>query len=612
MSKILATSQVTIVDINDQVSINAYLNTTSPQMQLLGNNNAYTPNWVSAPVTVSAELFKMGNASNIITSSQVNTIAWSYKLATQTSFTTITSSTSGFELVGSGNKINSIKIKSNLMTKTNPGLVVRCEIGYKEIWMDQANTIKVELPYTLSTQGDNGTNGQDALTTALTNSSHNIPTDSDGNNGNYAGCATTIQIFKGSTQLTSGLTYSHAPSSGVTGTANGATYTVTNMTVDTGYIDMGVTYEGTKHVKRFNISKTRSGSGENATAYWLIASPNALAIKNNAFVPAKVSLTAMSQTGMSSASQYQGRFTIEESTDGTNYTKKYTSANNESVKDYVPSSLDIKSIRVRMYTGGATPAVLSRAVSTMLDEEVITIVKDGSNGSNGISPVSMYVWAPNGTVIHNGNAAQLSLEAKVYQGSDDRTSSATYKWEKREPNGAWVILTGTGSSINITENHIINMLTVKCSATYSGKTYTDTITLKDETDPYQVEAIPLGGNFIKNGEGGTHIYAKILQNGSEKDVVQVYANTPANGTGHNNGDIIYVKSDNKYRQLSGTSWTLIDTPNIANTKSKFNYTWFKYDKNGDMDSGFKQYGKVLFVNSAMVSEIANFVLQVEQ
>ena len=43
--------------------------------------------------------------------------------------------------------------------------------------------------------------GQDAITVVVTNESHTIPTDSSGNNGNFAGSGTDIKVFKGSTAL---------------------------------------------------------------------------------------------------------------------------------------------------------------------------------------------------------------------------------------------------------------------------------------------------------------------------------------------------------------------------------------------------------------------------
>ena len=64
-NKILATSQVTLIDLNDQVSLSSYINSTVPQMQLLSNTGTYVPSWTLVnPVTLTAELFKLGYSSD--------------------------------------------------------------------------------------------------------------------------------------------------------------------------------------------------------------------------------------------------------------------------------------------------------------------------------------------------------------------------------------------------------------------------------------------------------------------------------------------------------------------------------------------------------------------
>lgn len=49
--------------------------------------------------------------------------------------------------------------------------------------------------------GSDGSNGQDAISVILSNESHTIPTDSNGNNGNYAGSGTDIRVYQGATEL---------------------------------------------------------------------------------------------------------------------------------------------------------------------------------------------------------------------------------------------------------------------------------------------------------------------------------------------------------------------------------------------------------------------------
>ena len=88
------------------------------------------------------------------------------------------------------------------------------------------------------------------------------------------------------------------------------------MTTDTGYVDLSAVYEGNTFTKRFTISKTKSGIGQDATAYWLISPAAIVKKQDGTFEPSNIKICAMSQTGDSNVISYAGKFTIEESEDG--------------------------------------------------------------------------------------------------------------------------------------------------------------------------------------------------------------------------------------------------------------------------------------------------------
>lgn len=108
--------------------------------------------------------------------------------------------------------------------------------------------------------GQDGKPGQDAIYANLTNDSHVVPCDENGNNGVYSGCETTIELYEGTSKLTTGVTYAYKTSNGVVGTGNSSgSYAVTNMTVDTGYVDLIATYNNIEYKQRFSISKSKNG-----------------------------------------------------------------------------------------------------------------------------------------------------------------------------------------------------------------------------------------------------------------------------------------------------------------------------------------------------------------
>ena len=157
----------------------------------------------------------------------------------------------------------------------------------------------------------------------LTNEAHVVPTDAEGNNGNYTGCGTTVVVYGGSVDETTSWNVSAVPSTGVTGILSGYTYTVSNMTTDTGYVDITVSRIGYESLtKRFSISKSKNG-----IAYWINASAGAIQ-KSQAgeYTPAIISFSALCAVAAGSVSDYAGRYVISETTDGTNCKFKVTSS----------------------------------------------------------------------------------------------------------------------------------------------------------------------------------------------------------------------------------------------------------------------------------------------
>lgn len=212
-NKILASSQVTIVDLNDQVSLSSNINSNLPKVQYVSNNNFYLPTWSSAsPVILTAVLTKIGyGGDNIITTSNVLGVRWYFKLAVKdsqyTEITTVNQGTYGFELVANSGKNAQLKIKKNLMTLNYPGLEIKCEMDYKESWMPLTHTQISEIAFNLSSQGSDGSNGQDSYISCISNENQTIVCDVNGNPipgqiGTSGIAKFSITAFKGTEALT--------------------------------------------------------------------------------------------------------------------------------------------------------------------------------------------------------------------------------------------------------------------------------------------------------------------------------------------------------------------------------------------------------------------------
>lgn len=88
-----------------------------------------------------------------------------------------------------------------------------------------------------------------------------IPANADGSSPDFTNASTTVSIFEGGTDVSSSWSVSASPSTGITGTLSTRTYTLTGMTVDTGYVEFTASRSGyTNLVIRLAVSKAKKGT----------------------------------------------------------------------------------------------------------------------------------------------------------------------------------------------------------------------------------------------------------------------------------------------------------------------------------------------------------------
>lgn len=243
-------------------------------------------------------------------------------------------------------------------------------------------------------KGGNGLPGDDganAITLSLSNSEHAIPTDTDGNNGNYAGAVCQAFVYDGLVDDSANWSLVITKSASVAGSISGKTYTITGLSEDTGYVDFTVSKTGYPSiVKRMTIHKSKKGeTGVTPTAYWLLTPPSIARNAAGVYIPATFSVYGYSSASNTPA-LYSGKFTISETEDGLNYFVKYTSSNNEAGKTYTPTTASVKAFMIQLRK--------SVTDSTILDEQIVPVVVDGAPGAQG-SPGISYMLSANANVI---------------------------------------------------------------------------------------------------------------------------------------------------------------------------------------------------------------------
>lgn len=145
------------------------------------------------------------------------------------------------------------------------------------------------MPTLVSTGQITLTDVTDGLNARLSSESHLIPTDSNGENGDYSGCSTTLSVFLGKTDDTANWSFSASPTAGITGSLVGSTYTVTGMTTDAGYVDLTASRQGYASLtSRFSITKAKRGHA--GPAITLVSSAQGFVFRDNLPFPANQSI----------------------------------------------------------------------------------------------------------------------------------------------------------------------------------------------------------------------------------------------------------------------------------------------------------------------------------
>lgn len=262
---------------------------------------------------------------------------------------------------------------TSLMTTKNGTLTIPITVDGK--------TFTKYFSYSLALQGNNGISATNII---LSNESHTFSANASGQAD-----ATSINIdilgFTGTTQVRTQIGELSGLPTGMTmkinnnGTINTSiTVSVTSsLTTSQGTVKIPITADGVTVEKSFSYALSRTGEtgAQGATGRVYELSVSTLVIKkgvDNVLSPSTVTFSGHYRDGSSATrSAYSGRFKIEESTDGSLFTSKYTSSANESSKSYTPSSSNVKVIRCTLYASGGT--------TNALDEQSVVVLTDIDN-----------------------------------------------------------------------------------------------------------------------------------------------------------------------------------------------------------------------------------------
>ncbi len=230
----------------------------------------------------------------------------------------------------------------------------------------------------------------DAYSVILTSEAVTFVATSDTSLGTQRTATTTVVAYRGDTSLTPTIGEITAPT-GITVTKGEATTAGCELTITAastissgGEISIPVTVDGDITItKKFSYAVafkgTTGGTGPAAYNYSLNASAGSIVkAESGNMTPTSITFTATRNQGTGNPSAYSGRFKIEYSANGTNWTKAYESSNNESSHSYTINKTTLATaqfVRCTLYLAGGT--------STVLRILTIPVVADGATGGTG-------------------------------------------------------------------------------------------------------------------------------------------------------------------------------------------------------------------------------------
>lgn len=218
---------------------------------------------------------------------------------------------------------------------------------------------------------------------------------------------------------------------------------------------------------------TGNRQGFASTVYQLIVSPvTVVKDKNGIYSPYYITLTAKSKTGTNTMGNYHGRFRIETTTDNENWEIQYTSTLNEPTVELDFSELDdIVALRCSLYASGGT--------STLLDQQVISVVTDGVDGNDAYTVIltnENHTFAGNTT---SAIASEIECNVIAYKGTTQ--IAATIGTITGQPTGMTTSLLNNGTvnaafRVSVTSSMVAKNGVLNVPITVDNKVFTKKFT----------------------------------------------------------------------------------------------------------------------------------------
>lgn len=413
-------------------------------------------------------------------------------------------SSTGYSGIGA-DKLDINDVSTNVVTNINgdPTKTIKST----QIYFDNEQNTLNALWSTMTSRVQSAENAAQAATDALsgidtlssvnmvlTNDTSIVQTNSSGTT-DYTGCSTEAKLYYGNVDITLDTTHvsnwRYTKTNGISGTwlnTNTKSYTVTGMSVDSGYVEISADYQVDSNsdpitlTKRFNVIKL-DYNVETPTSYFVRVDPKVMYRKSDGTWPAGIKMVRFKRVGSDVSNTGAGtKLRLSYSTDGgVSYTAIRTLTTTAATAGYNPSNtLNANTNRFKI-------ELLETANNDrVVDTEIIHVSSDVGEIDTALQTLSndyaSTVTGPNGLVTRVGgtetaiqgvtnslnkmllynithvtnNNNTTTLNAHVWKEGVEVTSSfaaSQFTWFKRDDSGETSL--GTGSSITVNNSDFV-------------------------------------------------------------------------------------------------------------------------------------------------------------
>ena len=578
---IVAQGQISIVDLHDMPPVQAHLEANKSKTIIKMRDNSISPNiTTSDALLISAELYESGSQTNLFSKASgvgvngtITGITWTVRQGS-TLILPANYSTNGISLSTPSGCYTNCQMKITKAATLDPNLTVSAVVEYKYIGMDEATPITIDIDFSTVYHGSDG---DDAYSLSMSNTAHIFPINpADGTL--IPGVSTTcdFELYQGNVKqdsftITKGnhsdlfnvdigsfdiinkkqtVTISVNEAVAMKIRATGAPET------EQGTIPFIITAKDGKTKLRHDFSWAVSSKGVNgndSTSYWMIPSTTRLVYKPDAITGA----FAFDKTHITLQGKKQtGTNPVQDAGSAVKFSTVLYDEADKKIGDTITGT--------RIPASGNLNTNTRKIVIEMRTNDEDNILLDTETIQVQViekDPVTVSLTSNTREVRNSSGTATLTFSV-FRKGKDVSTTCGDITWRVGETTS-----TNTTNTLTIAGSSINNFVNVKASVVIQGTTYYDTISIIDVSDPIQVMIMSSLGDQFVNGFTSTELTADIWQNGDK----------------------------------------------IDEDGSKYNYTWKKFNEDGDRDNTFGtngvKTGKTITVTGTEVSRKAIFVCE---